>query len=73
MFEDYDRVHNGAVSRSQLHRVLSELELGSLVSAREFHVLYEKFDLVIGGKHDFDYIHFCDILNDYAHFDPNVP
>lgn len=73
LFEDYDRVHNGTCSRTQLHRVLSELELGSLVSAREFHVLYEKFDSVIGGKHDFNYIQFCDILNDYAHFDPNVP
>lgn len=72
-FEDYDRVHNGSVSRSQLHRVLSELELGSLVSAREFHVLYEKFDLVIGGKHDFNYVQFCDRLNEYAKFDPHVP
>lgn len=72
-FEDYDRVHNGTVSRSQFHRVLSELELGSLVSAREFHVLYEKFDLVIGGKHDFNYVQFCDILNEYAQFDPHVP
>lgn len=73
LFEDYDRLHNGTVSRSQLHRVLSELELGCMVSAREFHVLYEKFDSVIGGKHDFDYIQFCDILNNYAHFDPHVP
>jgi len=73
LFEDYDRVHNGTVSRSQLHRVLSELELGSLVSAREFHVLYEKFDIVIGGKHDFNYTQFCDVLNNYACFDPNIP
>jgi len=73
LFEDYDRVHNGTVSRSQLHRVLSELELGSLVSAREFHVLYEKFDIVIGGKHDFNYTQFCEILNNYALFDPNIP
>lgn len=72
-FEDYDRVHNGTVSRSQFHRVLSELELGSLVSAREFHVLYEKFNLVIGGKNDFNYVQFCDILNEYAQFDPHVP
>jgi len=72
-FEDYDRVHNGSVSRSQFHRVLSELELGSLVSAREFHVLYEKFDIVIGGKHDFNYVQFCDVLNEHAQFDPHVP
>ena len=72
-FEDYDRVHNGTVSRSQFNRVLSELELGSLVSAREFHVLYEKYDLVIGGKHDFNYVQFCDVLNEYAQFDPHVP
>jgi len=72
-FEDYDRVHNGTVSRSQFHRVLSELELGSLVSAREFQVLYDKFNLIIGGKNDFNYVQFCDILNEYAQFDPHVP
>ena len=29
--------------------MLSELEIGGMVSAREFHVLYEKFDAVIVG------------------------
>ena len=28
LFEDYDKVHIGSVTRSQFHRVLSELELG---------------------------------------------
>ena len=27
-FEDYDKVHIGSVTRSQFHRVLSELEIG---------------------------------------------
>eukprot|EP00795_Rhopilema_esculentum_P008232 gene8232-14169_t len=73
LFEDYDRVHNGSVSRSQFHRVLSELELGSLVSAREFDVLYKKFDIMIGGKHDFNYIGFCDMINEYAQFEYGKP
>ncbi|XP_065652485.1 uncharacterized protein LOC100202524 isoform X2 [Hydra vulgaris] len=73
LFEDYDRFHNGTVSRSQLHRVLSELELGSIVSEQEFHALYEKFLSVIGGKLDFNYKAFCDMVNNYANFDPNFP
>lgn len=66
-------MHNGSISRSQFHRVLSELELGSLVSAREFDVLYRKFDIMIGGKHDFNYIAFCDVINEYAHFEYGRP
>ncbi|EDO33216.1 predicted protein [Nematostella vectensis] len=73
LFEDYDKVHNGSVSRSQFNRVLSELDLGGLVSAREFEVLYQKFDVVIGLKHDFNYIGFCDTINDYANFAFGMP
>lgn len=62
LFEDYDRVHNGTVSRSQFRRVLSELELGSLVNETEFQVLYQKFDVKVGGKDDMDYIAFCDVI-----------
>jgi Ca2+-binding EF-hand superfamily protein len=62
LFEDYDRVHNGTVSQSQFRRVLSELELGSLVNETEFQVLYKKFDVKIGGKDDINYIAFCDII-----------
>ncbi|KAL9961377.1 hypothetical protein ACROYT_G030301 [Oculina patagonica] len=73
LFEDYDRVHNGTVSRFQFHRVLSELDLGSLVSAREFLVIKKKFDVVLGYKHDFNYIGFCDLINEYAHFEYRKP
>ena len=34
-FEDYDRVHIGSVTRSQFHRVLSELEIGGESSTIE--------------------------------------
>ncbi|XP_071808477.1 uncharacterized protein [Asterias amurensis] len=61
-FEDYDRVHNGTVSRSQFRRVLSELELGSLVNETEFQVLYQKFDIKVGGKDVMDYNTFCDVI-----------
>ena len=73
LFEDYDRVHNGTVSRSQFHRALSEMELGSLVSAREFEVLYKRFNVVVGLKNDFNYIAFCDMVNDYAKFEYGKP
>ncbi|XP_033106808.1 uncharacterized protein LOC117108769 [Anneissia japonica] len=73
LFEDYDRVHNGTVSRSQLNRVLSELELGSLVSESEFLVLYKKFDVKVGGKHDVNYIAFCDMIYELAKFEVGKP
>lgn len=73
LFEDYDRVHNGTVSRSQFHRVLSELDLGSLVSMREFLAIKKKFDVVLGYKHDFNYIGFCDMINDFANFEYGKP
>jgi Ca2+-binding EF-hand superfamily protein len=73
LFEDYDKVHNGTVSRGQFHRVLSELDLGGLASRREFAVLYQKFDVIIGLKHDFNYISFCDMINDYANFEFGMP
>ena len=73
LFEDYDRVHNGTVSQFQFHRVLSELDLGSLVSAREFLVVKKKFLVVLGYKHDFNYIGFCDMVNDFANFEFGKP
>ncbi|XP_073251609.1 uncharacterized protein [Porites lutea] len=73
LFEDYDRVHNGTVSQFQFHRVLSELDLGSLVSAREFLVIKKKFLVVLGYKHDFNYIGFCDMVNDFANFEFGKP
>jgi Ca2+-binding EF-hand superfamily protein len=69
LFEDYDRVHNGTVSQSQFRRVLSELELGSLVNETEFQVLYKKFDVKVGGKDDMNYIAFCDIIYKMANIE----
>ncbi|CAH1794695.1 unnamed protein product [Owenia fusiformis] len=73
LFEDYDRVHNGTVSRSQFRRVLSELELGSLVNEQEFGLLYKKFDVKVGGKDDVNYIAFCDLIYELAHFEWRKP
>ena len=73
LFEDYDRVHNGTVSQSQFHRVLSELEMGSLLSEQEFRVIFAKFKVRIGGKDDVGYIPFCDRIYDIARFDPFKP
>ncbi len=51
---------------TQFHRVLSELELGGLVSSLEFGLLYRKFHVKVGGSSDVNYIAFCDMVNDYA-------
>ncbi|XP_064635375.1 uncharacterized protein LOC135492703 isoform X2 [Lineus longissimus] len=66
LFEDYDRVHNGTVSRSQFRRVLSELALGSLVNDQELKTLYDKFDVKIGGQDDVNYIAFCSMIYERA-------
>ena len=73
LFEDYDRVHNGTVSRSQFRRVLSELELGSMVNDQEFGLLWAKFDVKVGGKDDVNYIAFCDRIYDLARFEWRKP
>jgi len=73
LFEDYDRVHNGTVSRSQFRRVLTELELGSLVTQQDFELLWQQFDVKIGGKDDVNYIAFCDMIYKLANFEPRKP
>jgi len=74
LFEDYDRVHNGTVSRSQFRRVLSELELASLVATeQEWVCLFEKFDVKVGGKDDVNYIGFCDLIYERAQFEWRKP
>lgn len=74
MFEDYDKVHNGTVSRSQFRRVLSELELASLVATEQgFVCLFDKFDVNIGGKDDVNYIAFCDKIYELARFEWRKP
>ena len=50
----------------QFHRVLSELELGGLVNALEFGILYRKFDVKVGGSSDVNYIAFCEMCDTYA-------
>ena len=50
----------------QFHRVLSELEMGGLVNAMEFQLLYRKFDVRVGGRNDVNYIAFCQMIDDYA-------
>lgn len=73
LFEDYDRVHMGSVSRSQFRRVLSELQLNSLVSEQEYELLWQQFDVKIGGKNDMNYIAFCDSIYKLANIEPRKP
>lgn len=73
LFEDFDRVHNGTLSRSQFRRVLTELELGGLVSQQDYELLWKQFDVKIGGKDDVNYIAFCDMIYKLANFEPRKP
>ena len=74
LFEDYDRVNNGTVSRSQFRRVLNELDLACLVpTEQEWICLWEKFDVKVGGKDDVNYIAFCDMIYDLAGFEWRKP
>ena len=46
--------------------MLSELEMGGMVNAMEFQILYRKFDVRVGGRNDVNYITFCQMIDDYA-------
>jgi Ca2+-binding EF-hand superfamily protein len=69
LFEDYDRVHNGTVSRSQFHRVLSELEMGGLLNEQEFRLIFTKFGIRRGGQFDVNYLSFCETVYEKAKFE----
>ena len=73
LFEDYDRVHNGNVTRLQFHRVLTELDMGSLLSAQEIEVIFSQFKVHMGGRDDMNYIPFCHRVYELANFDPSQP
>lgn len=72
LFEDYDRVHRGCVSESQFHRVLTELELGSLVNRQEIELISNCF-LINQGRRDVYYIGFCDKIYEIAKFEWRKP
>ncbi|KAH9519717.1 hypothetical protein Btru_070724 [Bulinus truncatus] len=59
LFEDYDKIHNGAVSQSQFRRVLSELELASLANDIDVKLICKKFQMQVGSRTDINYIAFC--------------
>jgi len=55
-------INPSSPSPFQFHRVLSELEMGELVNALEFGILYRKFDVKVGGRNDVNYIAFCELF-----------
>ena len=73
LFEDYDRVHNGYVTKLQFHRVLTELNMGSLLNDEEVRVIFARFRVQVGGRQDFNYIPFCNSVYSVANFDPTMP
>ena len=50
----------------QFHRVLSELELGGLISEMEFAIIYRQFGVRVGGRTDVNYNLFCAMVDEYA-------
>ncbi len=50
----------------QFQRVLSELELNSLITGSEYNIIFHKFEQNVGGRLDVNYIAFCDTCYSYA-------
>ncbi|XP_067876442.1 uncharacterized protein [Heterodontus francisci] len=73
LFEDYDRLNIGSVTQSQFHRVLTELDLESVLSLQDIRVLCHKFRVTIGNRDDVNYIAFCDAVYDAACMDKRMP
>lgn len=73
LFEDFDRVHNGSVSRLQFRRTLSELQLESMITHEEFQLLFQQFKVKVGGKDDINYIAFCEMVYHMAGFEWRKP
>eukprot|EP00731_Ephydatia_muelleri_P005665 Em0002g1841a len=66
LFQDYDRVNIGSVTTSQFHRVLSELQLESLVDPPELQLICQKFCVKVGGRADVNYIAFCQAVEKWS-------
>lgn len=73
LFEDFDRVHNGYVSQQQFRRVLSELQLESMVTQEELELLWQQFQVKVGGKTDVNYTAFCEMIYHMAGFEWRKP
>jgi Ca2+-binding EF-hand superfamily protein len=73
LFEDYDRVHNGAVSQSQFRRVLMELELAKLAADTDIELLWRKYQFQVGGRTDINYIAFCEKIYELSGFEYRKP
>jgi len=63
-FEDYDRINNGCVSRSQFARVLQTISL--YTNDRELDVLCKAFNVNVGGRVDVHYRSFCEAVDKRA-------
>ena len=72
-FQDFDRTHNGYVSKPQFRRALTDLRLGDLLGDHDFGVLCQKFDSQVGGRDDVNYMAFCDVLYTLANINPRMP
>lgn len=63
-FEDFDKIHNGSISKHQFRRLLGLIRQN--VSDEESNIMCKKFAVKVGGKDDVDYNHFCRIMDEYS-------
>lgn len=72
-FEDFDRVKNGNVSQNQFRRVLTDLNLASLLIDIELASIMKKYCIRIGTRDDVNYISFCDRIYELGSFEYRKP
>jgi Ca2+-binding EF-hand superfamily protein len=65
-FQDFDKINNGCVSRSQFWRVLQDL--GLVCNDGELEALCKRYQVNIGGRPDVQYRTFCTDVRDTATF-----
>jgi len=63
-FQDFDRINNGCVSRSQFWRVLQDL--GLVCNDSELDAICKRYRVNVGGRPDVHYRTFCDDVRDTA-------
>ena len=68
LFEDFDRVNNGWVTKGQFRRVLKELEMEGLIHDEEIRVICQQYRVHIGGRDDVNYIPFCEHVYELGKF-----
>lgn len=65
-FKDFDKIHRGVVTKDQFFRVLTDLNLGQLLTNEEREQLAEHYSARVGGRWDVHYRQFIDDVEQYG-------